>query len=44
MSHVIIMLVGLLLLLPRLLPLLSVEWWWVRVRDFPRAQLVGLYW
>ena len=43
MSHVIIMLVGLLLLLPTLLPLLSVEWWWVRVWDFPRAQLVGLY-
>lgn len=43
MSHVMIMLVGLLLLLPTLLPLLSVEWWWVRVWDFPRAQLVGLY-
>ncbi len=43
MSHVIIMLVGLFLLLPTLLPLSSVEWWWVRVWDFPRAQLVGLY-
>jgi endonuclease/exonuclease/phosphatase (EEP) superfamily protein YafD len=43
MSHAIIIFVGLLLLLPTLLPLLSVEWWWVRVWDFPRAQLVGLY-
>jgi endonuclease/exonuclease/phosphatase (EEP) superfamily protein YafD len=43
MSHIIIILVGLVMLLPTLLPLLSVEWWWVRVWDFLRAQLVGLY-
>ena len=43
MSPIIIILVGLVLLLPTLLPLLSVEWWWVRVWDFPRAQLAGFY-
>jgi endonuclease/exonuclease/phosphatase (EEP) superfamily protein YafD len=31
------------LLLPTILPMLSVEWWWVRMWDFPRVQLAVLY-
>jgi endonuclease/exonuclease/phosphatase (EEP) superfamily protein YafD len=30
-------------LLPKLLPLSSVDWWWVRIWDFPRLQLAVLY-
>jgi endonuclease/exonuclease/phosphatase (EEP) superfamily protein YafD len=30
-------------LLPTLLPLSSVDWWWVRIWDFPRLQLALLY-
>jgi hypothetical protein len=30
-------------LLPTLLPLSSVDWWWVRIWDFPRLQLAVLY-
>jgi endonuclease/exonuclease/phosphatase (EEP) superfamily protein YafD len=30
-------------LLPTLLPLSSVDWWWVRIWDFPRLQLAILY-
>jgi endonuclease/exonuclease/phosphatase (EEP) superfamily protein YafD len=30
-------------LLPTLLPLASVDWWWVRIWDFPRLQLALLY-
>ncbi len=35
--------IGGILLLPTLLPLWSVEWWWVRIWDFPRAQLAVLH-
>jgi endonuclease/exonuclease/phosphatase (EEP) superfamily protein YafD len=35
--------IGLLLLLPTLLPLSSVPWWWVRIWDFPRLQVTLLY-
>ena len=30
-------------LLPTILPLFSVDWWWVRIWDFPRLQLAILY-
>jgi endonuclease/exonuclease/phosphatase (EEP) superfamily protein YafD len=30
-------------LLPTLLPLSSVDWWWVRIWDFPRLQLAVHY-
>jgi endonuclease/exonuclease/phosphatase (EEP) superfamily protein YafD len=30
-------------LLPTLLSLSSVDWWWVRIWDFPRAQFAVLY-
>lgn len=30
-------------LLTAVLPLLRVDWWWVRVWDFPRLQLLALY-
>jgi endonuclease/exonuclease/phosphatase (EEP) superfamily protein YafD len=30
-------------LLPTLLPLSSVDWWWVRIWDFPRVQFAVLY-
>jgi endonuclease/exonuclease/phosphatase (EEP) superfamily protein YafD len=30
-------------LLPTLLPLSSLDWWWIRIWDFPRLQLAILY-
>jgi endonuclease/exonuclease/phosphatase (EEP) superfamily protein YafD len=43
MSQYMILLLGMILLLPTLLPMFSVDWWWVRIWDFPRAQLAVLY-
>jgi len=34
---------AMLILLPTLLPMLSVDWWWVRIWDFPRLQLAVAY-
>jgi endonuclease/exonuclease/phosphatase (EEP) superfamily protein YafD len=34
---------SMIVLLPTLLPLSSVDWWWVRMWDFPRLQLAILY-
>jgi endonuclease/exonuclease/phosphatase (EEP) superfamily protein YafD len=42
-SVVILLIVGVLLVLPTILPLSTVPWWWVRVWDFPRLQLAVLY-
>jgi endonuclease/exonuclease/phosphatase (EEP) superfamily protein YafD len=42
-SMVILPILGALLVLPTILPLSSVSWWWVRVWDFPRLQLAILY-
>jgi endonuclease/exonuclease/phosphatase (EEP) superfamily protein YafD len=40
---VILPILGALLVLPTILPLSTVPWWWVRVWDFPRLQLAILY-
>jgi endonuclease/exonuclease/phosphatase (EEP) superfamily protein YafD len=34
---------SMIVLLPTLLPLSSIDWWWVRIWDFPRLQLAVLY-
>lgn len=38
-----ITLIGFVLAATALLPLLAVDWWWVRMGDFPRLQLLILY-
>jgi endonuclease/exonuclease/phosphatase (EEP) superfamily protein YafD len=43
MSPYIVLTIGVIFLVPTLLPLFPVDWWWVRIWDFPRAQLVVLY-
>ena len=43
MSPSIVLMIGVILLLPTLLPLFPVDWWWVRIWDFPRAQLAVVY-
>jgi endonuclease/exonuclease/phosphatase (EEP) superfamily protein YafD len=40
---VILPILGALLVLPTILPLSTISWWWVRVWDFPRLQLAILY-
>jgi uncharacterized BrkB/YihY/UPF0761 family membrane protein len=42
-STVILLIIGVLLVLPTILPLATVPWWWVRAWDFPRLQLAILY-
>jgi endonuclease/exonuclease/phosphatase (EEP) superfamily protein YafD len=43
MADYLLIILSLLLLLPTVLPILSVDWWWVRIWDFPRLQMAVLY-
>jgi endonuclease/exonuclease/phosphatase (EEP) superfamily protein YafD len=43
MSDYLCVILASLLLIPTILPMLSVDWWWVRIWDFPRLQLAVLY-
>ena len=42
-STMLLPIIGTLLMLPTLLPISTVSWWWVRIWDFPRLQLTVLY-
>jgi endonuclease/exonuclease/phosphatase (EEP) superfamily protein YafD len=42
-STVILLIIGVLLMLPTILPLSTLPRWWVRTWDFPRLQLAILY-